>query len=190
MHLLREGNFDVAAQLAVDITKRYPEYNQIALSSKIERTLGINPAQTEELRTAFDKMYQILRQLKRENNLQPAIDWARTNSKRLERRGSNLEFELGRLQFVWLFTGGANPHEPDPQAALAYARTHFSHFQARYMKEINELSGAMAYAPNLAKSPYRQFFLRQDTFDHVATQFIREFCSLRGLSAASGRHSQ
>ncbi len=185
MHLLREGNFDVAAQLAKDIAKRYPEHDAETLSSEIEKILGINRAQTDQLRTAFDEMYHILRQLKSENNLQPAIEWARKNSELLERRGSNLEFELGRLQFVWLFTGGTNPHDPDPQAALAYARSHFTHFQARYMREITELSGAMAYAPNLAQSPYRQIFLKQDTWDDLATKFMREFCSLLGLSADS-----
>ena len=189
MHLLREGHFDVASQLVADAVNNplhvSSEDVPIDRTSAIKQDLGIDVAHSEELRTQFEAMYHVLHQLKRENNLKPAINWASENSQQLERRGSNLEFELGRLQFVWLFTGGPDPDRPNPQEALAYARTHLNHFQARYMKEITELSGAMAYAPNLKQSPYRQIFLRQDTWDDLAVKFTREFCSLLGLSAES-----
>ena len=191
MHLLREGHFHVASQFVTDAVNNPSHANgdggdvPVESTSTVEQDLGIDLAHSEELRMQFAAMYYILHQLKRVNNLKPAIDWARENSKQLERRGSNLEFELGRLQFVWLFTGGPNPDRPDPQEALAYARTHFNHFQARYMKEITELSGAMAYSPNLKQSPYRQIFLRKDTWEDLANMFTREFCSLLSLSAES-----
>ena len=189
MHLLREGHFHVASQFFADAMSNPLHVNEedtsVDLTAAMKQDLGIDVAHSEELRMQFAAMYHVLHQLKRENNLEPAIAWARDNSKQLERRGSNLEFELGRLQFVWLFTGGSNPDRPKPQEALAYARTHFNHFQSRYMKEITELSGAMAYSPNLKQSPYRQIFLRKDTWEDLATMFTREFCSLLGLSAES-----
>lgn len=189
MHLLREGHFTVASQFVADAVNNHLHIDgedvPMDSTSIMEKDLGIDFAHSEELRMKFAAMYHVLHQLKSENNLKPAIDWARENSKQLEKRGSNLEFELGRLQFVWLFTGGPNPDQPTPKEALAYARTHFNHFQARYMKEVTELSGAMAYSPNLKHSPYRQIFLKKDTWEDLANMFTREFCSLLGLSAES-----
>lgn len=189
MHLLREGHFGVASQFVADAIShlKCEEYEDTSMDtiSDVEKDLGIDMNHSAELRRQFAAMYHVLHQLKSENDLEPAIEWARANSQRLEKRGSNLEFELGRLQFVWLFTGGPNPDRPRPDEALIYARTHFNHFQSRYMKEITELSGAMAYSPNLKQSPYRQIFLRKDTWEDLATMFTREFCSLLGLSAES-----
>ena len=137
-------------------------------------------------------MYYILHELRQNRNLLPAISWARENSLKLEQRGSNLEFELGQLQFVYLFTGGSNPdptssttYQQAPFKALAYARQNFSHFQSRYLTEISQLATAMAYHTNLPQSPYRQIFLNPSTWTYLSTSFIREFCSLLGLSAES-----
>ena len=137
-------------------------------------------------------MYYILHELRQNRNLLPAISWARENSLKLEQRGSNLEFELGQLQFVYLFTGGSNPDPPSSTTyqqgrfkALAYARQNFSHFQSRYLTEISQLATAMAYHTNLPQSPYRQIFLNPSTWTYLSTSFIREFCSLLGLSAES-----
>ena len=135
-------------------------------------------------------MYHILHAMKHERNLLPAIDWARANSKSLETRGSDLEFELGKLQFVWLFTGGPNPNDPrsrfqSQQQALQYAQRDLVHFQGRYLKEMTQLSGAMAFSPNLSQSPYRRIFHNEGAWDDLASSFTREFCSLLGLSADS-----
>jgi E3 ubiquitin-protein transferase RMND5 len=53
----------------------------------------------------FLSMYHILGELKDHRNLEPAIEWARDHARDLEVRGSNLEFELCRLQYVNLFLG-------------------------------------------------------------------------------------
>ena len=194
MHLLREGQFSVASTFLTDATNQPPRgesRNEIPdASSELEDSLGIDSLKSEELRKRFANMYHILHELKNERNLIPAIQWARENSKALETRGSNLEFELGKLQYVWLFTGGPNPHDPrrlaqSQQQALRYARTEFAGFQARYLKEIQQLSAAMAFSPNLAQSPYRRIFHNEDAWEDLASSFTREFCSLLGLSADS-----
>lgn len=156
----------------------------------LEQDLNINSLKSEALREQFASMYHILHELKNQRNLLPAISWARSNSAGLERRGSNLEFELGRLQFVWLFSGGSFPNdyesvEQGKQLALEYARQEFTHFQGRYLREIQKLSGAMAFCPNLSESPYRQIFHNDGAWDDLANSFTREFCSLLGLSADS-----
>lgn len=194
MHLLREGQFSVASTFLTDATNNPPRVEPKPKTpnahSKLKDDLGIDSLKSEELRKRFANMYHILHELKNERNLLPAIQWARENSKALETRGSNLEFELSKLQFVWLFIGGSNPHDPRnlaqcQQQALKYARSEFTGFQARYLKEIQQLSAAMAFSPNLAQSPYHRLFHNEGAWDDLANSFTREFCSLLGLSADS-----
>ncbi len=105
---------------------------------------------------------------------------------RAEARGSNLEFELCKLQYVWLFgqaESGGSP--PNLSAAFGYARAHFGRFQARHLREIQKLASAMVFAPNMGESPYASLFETDTAFEDVAVSFTREFCSLLGLSAES-----
>lgn len=143
----------------------------------------------EDLQGKFSEMYSILAEL-RDRNLVRAIDWARDNNSKLEATGSNLEFELSKLQFVWLFKGPSVNGLPDDEnngqtGALRYARQHFARFQSRHLKEIQQLCCAMVYASNLDESPYKHIFEIDSAFDDVSTSFTREFCSLLGLSAES-----
>lgn len=194
MHLLREGQFSVASTFLTDAAThpRHPDSSSEPLNpyATLEQNLGIDSAKSEALRNQFASMYHILHELKHEQNLLPAISWARSNSAGLEKRGSNLEFELGRLQFVWLFSGGAFPNDHRSVAegrhlAFEYARKELTHFQGRYLREIQELSGAMAFCPNLAESPYRRIFHNSEAWNEISNSFTREFCSLLGLSADS-----
>lgn len=194
MHLLREGQFSVASTFLTDTTNNPPRVDCPSEAPNsypdFENGLGIDSLRSEELRKQFANMYHILHELKNERNLLPAIHWAKENSKSLETRGSNLEFELGKLQFIWLFTGGSDPDDAgnlarSQQEALQYARNEFSGFQARYLKDIQQLVAAMAFSPNLAQSPYRRIFHNKDAWENLANSFTREFCSLLGLSAES-----
>lgn len=144
---------------------------------------------SEDLQDRFSEMYGILAQLK-QRNLTPAIEWARVNNARLETKGSNLEFELCKLQYIWLFKGPGENGLPDDAAngqrrARAYAHSHLSRFQSRHLHEIQQLACALVYASNLDASPYRQVFEINSAFDDVAVSFTRDFCSLLGLSAES-----
>ncbi|KID89579.1 Ran binding protein-like, CRA domain protein [Metarhizium guizhouense ARSEF 977] len=205
MHLLREGQFSVASTFLQE-EQNLREQNHTSVSSHSKRSRidedgdddmkrdddgdeDMQGLHSEDLQDKFSEMYRILAQLK-ERNLVPAIEWARINNPKLETRGSNLEFELSKLQFVWLFKGPSVNGLPDDvnngrMGALAYARQHFGRFQSRHIKDIQQLSCAMVYAPNLEESPYRQIFEIDSAFEDVATSFTREFCSLLGLSAES-----
>lgn len=205
MHLLREGQFSVASTFLQE-EQNLREQNHTSVLSHSKRSRidedgdddmkrdddgdeDMHGLHSEDLQDKFSEMYRILAQLK-ERNLVPAIEWARINNPKLETRGSNLEFELSKLQFVWLFKGPSVNGLPDDvnngrMGALAYARQHFGRFQSRHIKDIQQLSCAMVYAPNLEESPYRQIFEIDSAFEDVATSFTREFCSLLGLSAES-----
>lgn len=210
MHLLREGQFTVASkfieeadditpdlQLSVDHDMSMDEDDDDAedsASTAATSTGGtdvhdLSPLQSQELQSKFSEMYSILQEL-RNRNLVPAIDWARANSVELETRGSNLEFELSKLQYVWLFKGPAVNGLPDDEnngrfGALKYAHRNFAQFRARHAREIDRLAGSMAFASNIGASPYASDFMIDGAFSDVAASFTREFCSLLGLSAES-----
>ncbi|KAI1171774.1 CTLH/CRA C-terminal to lish motif domain-containing protein [Nemania sp. FL0916] len=211
MHLLREGQFDVAstfigeAQLQSEPTQTLSSQTRsqapsITISSSDwpsdEMVMDTNPItpdltafQSEKLQKDFSEMYSILTSLK-QRHLQPAIDWAGKNRMELQARGSNLEFELCKLQFIWLFKGPlVNGMMPGPDngvlGAHKYAQENLARFQKRHQREIEKLCGAMVYSSNLADSPYQRVFDISLAFDEVASSFTREFCSLLGLSAES-----
>ncbi|KAJ6144273.1 hypothetical protein N7470_008168 [Penicillium chermesinum] len=189
MHLLREGQFSVASTFLEEIAKQKSlEFVQSSSQSpeKAATLLEMDEEPSETTRQQFASMYYILHEMKENRNLQPAIEWSRDHRAALEARGSNLEFELCRLQFVWLFHG--ETHEQGTSnwhAALEYARREFQAFVPRYLREVQQLVGAMAFCPNMRGSPYASIFNNPSAWDDVAQFFTREFCSLLGLSADS-----
>ncbi|MCJ1479539.1 hypothetical protein MMC13_008225 [Lambiella insularis] len=194
MHLLREGQFSVASMFLTEASAKPLRTAMTPNDPKprdhLGQDQGMSQLSSEGLRKQFADMYHILDEMRNKKNLIPAAIWARVNSADLEARGSNLEFELGRLQFVWLFTGAHVQFDPSrvsecQQAALTYARQEFVDFQGKYLREIQQLIGAMAFCTNLQQSPYRHIFLNNDAWEELATSFTREFCSLLGLSADS-----
>ncbi|EAS33902.3 ubiquitin-protein ligase RMD5 [Coccidioides immitis RS] len=192
MHLLREGQFSVASTFLSEVAANpTPAQSFSDIPSSGQRNNAnqqFDDLQSGEMRDQFSLMYRILHQLREEQNLLPAIDWAREHRVELEKRGSNLEFELCRLQFVWLFHGGKTGNTSmiaGRAAALEYARTDFRHFHARHLREVEQLMGAMAFCPNLDDSPYKSIFNNPWAWSDVATAFTREFCALLGLSADS-----
>ncbi|KAJ5326569.1 uncharacterized protein N7506_009671 [Penicillium brevicompactum] len=197
MHLLREGQFGVASAFLDEIAEQRPEDKPTESTqsrrvksegepSRSGSLLDPHDVPSAEVRNQFASMYYILQQLQDHRNLLPAIEWSRENREALESRGSNLEFELCRLQYVWLYHGGGNQDTASGwAAALQYARREFWVFVPRYLHEIQQLVGAMAYTPNLGGSPYAALFDNPSAWDDVATFFTREFCSLLGLSADS-----
>ncbi|KAK5454177.1 hypothetical protein LTS15_006177 [Exophiala xenobiotica] len=192
LHMLREGLFDVASTFHTEAMERQRTQQETAahlgLDISMEHPLGLDKDSEENMQEQFSSMYHILSELKDNHNLQPAIDWARLNAAALEARGSNLEFELCRLQFVSLFMErrDEDQHEFDgPMRALQYAQAEFQSFRGRYLVEIQQLMGAIPFCSNLADSPYNVRFNNSTAWDEVATSFTREFCSLLELSADS-----
>lgn len=198
MHLLREGQFAVASTFIHEANRNLPRPEPTLntpnpyIRESWEKDLAQGTFDSEQLQAQFAQMYHILDALRNKKDLQPAIQWARERSEILEARGSNLEFELCRLQFVSLFGKGAkdddNRMDENPNGPLdawAYARREFSPFQHRYSREIQQLMGAMAYWQNVQDSPYRRYFYNSSAWEEVAHSFNREFCSLLGLSADS-----
>jgi len=183
MHLLREGQFGVAATFTKELQEEKAQRYHSAMGNK----LAALPS--DELQQRFAEMYNILEHMKA-RNLGPAIAWARENSEELEARGSTLEFELVKLQYIWLFLGPSVNGLPDDAnngtfGAMCYAKQNFDRFVDRYGADLSALIGALIYSENLADSPYKKVFDIGSKFEDVAKLFTREFCSLLGLSAES-----
>ncbi|RVX67084.1 hypothetical protein B0A52_08327 [Exophiala mesophila] len=194
LHLLREGLFDVAATLHEEATARQSTQQEAArnlgLDVPMDHPLGLDKTSEENMhwQEQFSNMYHILKELEENRNLQPAIEWARANASELEARGSNLEFELCRLQFVSLFLEQRQGDTHDfagPLRALEYAQGDFQSFRGRYLVEIQQLLGAIPFYSNLEESPYNTPFNNVTNWKDVANSFTREFCSLLKLSADS-----
>jgi E3 ubiquitin-protein transferase RMND5 len=169
-------------------------------SSQSHLDSNTGPFDSKKLQEQFADMYYILSELRENRNLSPAITWARRNSAALEARGSNLEFELCKLQFTRLYTGqdnwsssrrggmeidGGSIQYDGPLRAWAYARSELQGFHHRYGRELQQLVGTLPYWLDVAHSPYAHIFYNEGTWEEVAHSFTREFCSLLGLSADS-----
>jgi hypothetical protein len=194
MHFLREGQFSVASTFLNESVQDDSRSPAVLISPNQgeprKMHAGKDPMRSKALREQFSEMYHILDEMKTSRNLEPATKWARSHRVELEQRGSNLEFDLCRLQFVWLFEqatlqNGLAGQTSRQMAALAYAKKHFAHFQSRHLKDIRKLIGAMAFCTNLTDSPYKRFFYNENSWGELAASFTREFCSRLGLSAES-----
>lgn len=193
MHLLREGAFSTADTFLAEVSRTRAESELDTAMGQAEEQASeaipdIEGLRSGEIRRQFLLMHELLHELTENRNLLPAIEWARNHREALYVRGSNLEFELCQLQFVWLFHGGGEAGisiQEGRLKALEYARREFCSFRERYLPEIQQLLGAMAFAPNLEDSPYNAIFNNPDSWDRVATSFKGEFCALLNLSAES-----
>jgi len=201
MHLLREGQFEVANAFLIEAKEMGESEGNIKDFMSPPPATEVRfqdwEAHNETLQQQFRIMYHIVGELREHHNLEPAIHWARQNSSELASRGSNLEFELCRLRYVTLFLGSesAMSIDDDPSdlftvperiyQAGVYAEAELQSFYPRYEPEILELTGALAFWANLEDSPYSHVFNLDSAWDNICASFTKEFCSLLGLSPAS-----
>ncbi|RVD86878.1 uncharacterized protein DFL_005131 [Arthrobotrys flagrans] len=161
MHLLREGNFEIADMFA--------------------KEAGIAESVPSVLEVEFRELFSIQESLRRKE-LKPAIEWAAKRRDLLEARASNLEFDLHRLQYlVFLFNGGAD----DPVKALEYSKSCFLPFQKKYLPEISQLAGCLLWRERLSSSPYAALIQDESSWQSIIDSFTTEFCALLRLSAES-----
>ena len=194
MHLLREGDFDIASTFkeesgskALDeITEaKFPRNSHKLVPAQFD---FMEPLDPDSLEQQFGRMYGILAAMERHRNLLPAMEWAHAHSELLEERGSTFEFDLEKLWFVWLLHGRADNSTPEVSntlRAVEYARQMWDRFAPTNMHEIQELMGSIAYVSNPESSPYAALFDDDDAWTRMQESFSREYCSLLGLSANS-----
>lgn len=158
------------------------------LDVSTEDPLGLDQSISEEKREQFQTMHHVLYELRQNHNLQPAMDWAAQHNEALRTRGSNLGFELTRLQYARLLLADSKDGVLSMESqmrALLYAQIEFQPFRAHYSREIQELLGAMAFSSNLVESPYHSRLNTTGAWEDVALSFTKDFCALLELSADS-----
>lgn len=156
VHFARNGHFDISRQFM-------DEAHVIIQTSLLDQ---------------FSIMYNIVQALKDEN-LEPAIEWASTKRKELLDLGSNLEFVLHKVQFTRLVMKG-----DDISVPFNYARKNLSVFGDRYSTEISRLMCSTLYRKDIERSPYQDIF-NLPSYEKLAWMFSSEFCFLLGLSPES-----
>ncbi|KAH8117552.1 ubiquitin-protein ligase E3 [Phellopilus nigrolimitatus] len=132
-----------------------------------------------ETKSQFRGLYRVLTAL-RGQDIAPALNWCRENRVFLEKRGSPLEFNLHRSQFMRLLLA-SNP--PNAIHALLYARTSLQPLYPVYATEINRLLACIAYLPltRLQSSPYADLASPSLHLD-LEPMFAKEYCANLGMS--------
>ncbi|KAJ3282575.1 hypothetical protein HDU76_008678 [Blyttiomyces sp. JEL0837] len=153
LHFIREGRFNIAESFAKELGRGVPT----------------------GLMTEFADMHRILEEMRR-GVLMGALEWCRRRRGELVKRGSSLEFQLVKMEYVRLLREGKL------KEALAFAKLHFGEFKDSYMKEIQKLMCATLYIKRLSKSPYTDL-LDPNLETDLHHSFTRDFCSLLNQSA-------
>jgi len=172
-HLCREGRLDI--------------------SETLTRESGITRHHIQQ--EPFQELNHILEALK-SHDLGPALDWVAKNREALNMWGttllfsqvggrqsvqqrSSLELRLHKLKFTELLKNGSK------MEAIKYARQNFSSFAYGQEREVQSLMGAVMYSgAALEQSPYGHL-LSPIQWQEAADLFLRDACSLLGLSMES-----
>ncbi|KAF8163256.1 ubiquitin-protein ligase E3 [Crassisporium funariophilum] len=157
LHLLRTGQFEVA--------ETFLQESEIKIS--------------DDLRHQFVDLHQILKSL-RNQDINPALSWARNHKLFLQSRSSPLEFHLHRSQYIRLLL---STHPPDPLPAISYANANLRPFYKEHEIEFRRLMACVAFVPlsKLQTSIYKDLALPTLHFD-LEPLFAKEYCASLGMS--------
>ncbi|VVB08384.1 unnamed protein product [Arabis nemorensis] len=125
-------------------------------------------------RESFMEMYLILKALKR-RDLGPALNWAASNSDKLEQANSDLEMKLHSLHFLKI------AQDKKSLDAVNYARKHIPIYSDR---GLQKLMCSLLWNGNLDKSPYAGF-LSPTLWTKAVKELTRQYCNLLGESPES-----
>ncbi|PCH38249.1 hypothetical protein WOLCODRAFT_136130 [Wolfiporia cocos MD-104 SS10] len=159
LHFLRTGQFHTAEAFIETILQ--------------EADVNIDP----KLHSHFVDLHHIMSAL-REQNVQPALEWANRNREFLTSRSSPLEFLLVKSQYIHLLLGS---QPPDIRSAIAYARRYFPSFSSQHAHEISRLMTCVLFLSHLSASPYSEY-ASSDQHSELGSMFAKEFCASLGMS--------
>ncbi|PPR06632.1 hypothetical protein CVT26_001174 [Gymnopilus dilepis] len=157
LHLLRTGQFDVAETFLEESNVKIPD----------------------DLREQFVELHQILKAL-RNQDITPALTWAKSHQDFLQSRNSPLEFYLHRSQYIRLLLSS---HPPNPLPAISYANTNLRPFYKEHEVEFRRLMACVAFLPlsKLQCSIYKDLAQPTLHFD-LEPLFAKEYCASLGMS--------
>ncbi|KAI9321544.1 CTLH/CRA C-terminal to lish motif domain-containing protein, partial [Dichotomocladium elegans] len=163
IHFIRQGQFDLC-----DTFMNEAGINE---SNDLWQTI-------ELLKKEFLRMHSILDSLDRQQNVDSAIEWAQAHHEELNKLGSNLEFDLHRLQFIQLL------QQQKRMEAVIYGQTYFPAFADKHYMEIKRMMAAIIFSHKLETSPYRSL-CSSTLWIKIREEFQHDFCALLNMSAES-----
>jgi len=157
LHFLRTGQFEVAETFLKESAIDIPV----------------------ELRSQFMDLHRILKAI-RNQDLGPALAWAKKNRVFLRSRSSPLEFYLHRSQYIRLLFSS---YPPDPLPAISYANATLRPFFREHEAEFKRLMACVAYLPitKLQNSPYADL-ASPSLHSDLEPMFAKEYCANLGMS--------
>lgn len=168
LHLIRNGDLNIVDQ---------NEYKDDDVDKGEDPRIDLN------LLSKFTEMNQILKKIY-QRDLSDAIQWAiRNEAVLLTQLGSDLEFNLHKLQFLEYYNSG------QVFKAYEYAKTWFPKFittNQSNLKSVSKLISSILFDIKDSSSPYyKQNQLSNSTFQEIAILFSKKFCSVIGFSFES-----
>ncbi|TFY66151.1 hypothetical protein EVG20_g4944 [Dentipellis fragilis] len=157
MHFLRTGRFSTAETFIEEFGVNIPS----------------------DLQTQFMDLHRILLALQNQD-IGPALEWAKGHRAFLQSRSSSLEFYLHRSQYIHLLLASDSA---DPQRAIEYANQHLRAFYPSHTLEFQRLMSCIIYLPlaRLQASPYADLASPAVHFD-LEPMFATEFSASLGMS--------
>lgn len=169
----RNTNFDISTLNKI-IANHFYRQGLFDVGDHFLSAVG-EPESAASMKSPFLEMYQILQAMQNQN-LEPALNWAATNSDKLAQSGSDIVLKLHSMQFVKLLQNGGSRDE-----ALHYARTYLSPFATSHIAEVQKLMACLLWPGKIEKSPYHAL-LSPSNWDRLAEELKRQFCNLLGQS--------
>lgn len=160
------------------ICKHFYRQGMLDIADELAKEAGLQPDTSSK--EPFTDLNKILDALKK-RDLSLALHWAYVHRQKLQAQNSSLEFRLHQLQFISLVQKGMAAQSE----AIAYARSYLGQFVSRHEKDVQTMMGMLMYLPHgIHSSPYAHL-LESALWSEISEVFIRDACSLLGLSLDS-----
>lgn len=160
------------------ICKHFYRQGMLEIADELAKEASLEPDTSSK--EPFTDLNKIMDALKK-RDLSLALQWAHLHREQLQAQNSSLEFRLHQLQFMSLVQKGMAAQSE----AIAYARMYLSQFVNRHEKDIQTMMGMLMYLPHgIDCSPYAHM-LESALWGEISDVFIRDACSLLGLSLDS-----
>ncbi|KAE9597940.1 hypothetical protein Lal_00029547 [Lupinus albus] len=167
-------NFDIDTHtLNQIISKHFYREGLFDVGDHFVSVLG-EPESAAIMKSPFLEMYQMLEAMK-DRNLEPALNWAATNSDKLAQSKSDIVLKLHSMQFLKILQNGSIVETID------YGRTYLSPFTSTHKDHIQMLMACLMWIGKLDQSPYKALLLPSN-WERLAEELKRQFCNLLGES--------
>lgn len=117
----------------------------------------------------------------KQHDLMPALNFVQMYRDELQKRNSDLEFQLHRMQFIEMLKSD----QFNALNLIEYARKNLSQFSANHSNDIQELMGSLAYLESgIENSPYSHL-LDSKNWANIYEMFAKDSYALYNVATRS-----